>query len=576
MDSYKVLFLRWIVVCILLSGCISGKLIAGDSDSDDFETHHTTWDKDWRVKERTPLPTPCRVKSESNGGIAEQAELNVFFNCDSSVVTPTPQPKPTTGDHDNLTYNGPGTCLECHENEAHEVHGSTHYQWKGEAPYMVDGNYMLQGKDAGAINTYCGNIEGNWNGCSACHVGMGAKPEAIATNDQLENVDCLVCHQSEYKRKKVNGVVVPDTANMSISMDEAVQTVHLPNRSNCLACHAKAGGGDAAKRGDLALATGNTADVHYDVHMSTTGANLYCQDCHKVENHRFSGKGSDLRPTDLDKPLECASAGCHDATPHDNLDLNRHTERVACQTCHIPVYAKDASDSVASEATEINRSWQSGTHSSAPPYHPVLIKANDLMPKYLHWNRYTDNYNLGEFIYMNLEAGTYQTSVPQGSVDDTDSKLYPFKYKTSDYPLNINSNMLIPLDTSVFFATANADEAAVAGLENMVNKGVPGFNITDTYEWVTTDTYQLLNHQVGPETEALDCGSCHLQTMRMDLQGELGYAPRDADINTCSSGCHDEDDARDWSFGSFTDFRKYHAEHKSEGASCIECHGFSR
>jgi hypothetical protein len=250
--------------------------------------------------------------------------------------------------------------------------------------------------------------------------------------------------------------------------------------------------------------------------------------------------------------------------------------RVACQTCHIPVYAKDANDSVASEATEINRSWQSGTHSSVPPYHPVLTKANDLVPIYLHWNRYTDNYNLGESIYMNLDAGTYQTSVPQGSVEDAESKLYPFKYKTSDYPLNTNSNMLIPLDTSVFFATANADEAAVAGLENMANKGVPGFNITDTYEWVTTDTYQLLNHQVGPETEALDCESCHLQTKRMDLQGELGYAPRDGDINTCSSGCHDEDDAREWSFGSFDDFREYHAEHKSEGASCIECHSFSR
>jgi hypothetical protein len=441
---------------------------------------------------------------------------------------------------------------------------------------MIDGNYLLQGKDAGAVNTYCGSIEGNWSDCSSCHVGIGEKPEEFASAEQLENIDCLVCHQSEYKRKRVDGVMVPDIANMSISMDEAVQTVHSPIKANCLACHATAGGGDAVKRGDLALATGKTADFHYDVHMATTGGNLACQDCHTAENHRFPGKGSDLRPTDLDQPLECASASCHDASPHVSGALNEHTARVACQTCHIPVYAKNANDSAATEATEVDRSWQSGSHSSAPPYHPVLTKQNDLIPRYLHWDRYTDNYNIGETIYSNLQTGTYQTSVPRGTVDDEDSKLYPFKYKTSDYPLNTNSNMLIPLDTSVFFNTANADDAAVAGLENMANKGVPGFSLSDAYEWVTIDTYQLLNHQVGPVDEALSCESCHLNTSRMDLQGELGYAPYDADINTCSTGCHDADDAREWSFGSFEDFKEYHAEHKSEDTSCIACHDFRR
>jgi hypothetical protein len=501
------------------------------------------------------------------------------IEADTGTDQPTTEPTPIalpSGDHENLTYNGPGTCLECHESEASDVHGSTHYQWKGEAPYMVDGNYLLQGKDAGAVNTYCGNIEGNWAGCSNCHVGNGAKPEETASYEQLENIDCLVCHQSEYKRKKVDGAIVPDTDNMLITMDEAVQTVHLPIKKNCLACHAKAGGGDAVKRGDLALATGNTADSHYDVHMATTGANLDCQDCHKAENHRFPGKGSDLRPTDLDKPLECASSGCHDASPHDSSELNKHTARVACQTCHIPVYAKNANDSDATEATEVDRNWQAGSHSSTPPYHPVLTKQNNLIPKYLHWDRYTDNYNIGETIYINEQTDTYQTSVPRGSVDDGDSKLYPFKYKTSDYPLNTNSNMLIPLDTSVFFSTANADEATLAGLENMVNKGVSGFNVGDAYEWVTTDTYQLLNHQVGPQDEALACDACHLDTTRMDLQGELGYAPYDSDTNTCSSGCHDADDAEEWQFGSLNDFREYHAEHIEEGLSCSECHDFSR
>ncbi len=514
------------------------------------------------------------------GGSAMPLEFSVNGSESGSASNPPPPgpapgPLPTPG-HENLTYTGPGTCLQCHETEAYEVHASTHYQWKGEAPYMVDGSYLLQGKDAGALNAYCGNIEGNWEACSSCHVGSGKKPEATASSEQLENIDCLLCHQTEYKRKRENGSMVPDSANMAISMDQAVQTVHPPTRENCLACHAKAGGGDAVKRGDLALASAHTADIHYDVHMATSGANLACQDCHKAENHRFPGKGSDLRPSDTDVALECASSSCHEATPHASSRLNKHTDRVACQTCHIPVFAKHADDSAATEATEVDRSWLSGTHSANPPYHPVQTKMNDLVPTYRHWDRYTDNYNIGETIYSNPITGTYQTSIPRGSVDDADSKLYPFKYKTSDYPLDTASNMLIPLDTSVFFTTADADQAAMAGLENMVNKGLSGFSLSDAYEWVTTDTFQLLNHQVAPAAEALGCESCHLENSRMNLQGTLGYAPYDSDTNTCSSGCHGADDARQWSLGSFEDFEHYHSKHIGEGVSCADCHDFQR
>jgi cytochrome c peroxidase len=62
----------------------------------------------------------------------------------------------------------------------------------------------------------------------------------------------------------------------------------------------------------------------------------------------------------------------------------------------------------------------------------------------------------------------------------------------------------------------------------------------------------------------------------MDLQGELGYAPFDGDVNSCSSECHDADEAREWELGNFDDFVNYHAKHKSEDASCFDCHNFRR
>ncbi len=168
---------------------------------------------------------------------------------------------------------------------------------------------LIQGKLNTAVNSYCVNILGNWNVCGNCHAGLGAKPEATATAAQLANIDCLVCHQKDYKRKKVNGVFVPDTANMTITMDQAVQTVHKPVRANCLQCHAKAGGGDNNKRGDIALAHANTTDRNFDVHMATTGANLTCQSCHTTQNHKIAGRGSDLRETDLDVAVTCTN--CH-------------------------------------------------------------------------------------------------------------------------------------------------------------------------------------------------------------------------------------------------------------------------
>ncbi len=160
---------------------------------------------------------------------------------------------------------------------------------------MVNQSSPAQGKHAGAVNTYCGNILGNWNGCSACHIGLGAEPEPVKSAAQFANIDCLICHQEGYKRKKVFGVMQSDKENMST--DVAVQTVHMPTQATCLQCHAKAGGGDALKRGDLALATGDTVDRDYDVQMATTGANLTCQGCpcSSITHSRARGRTSARR-----------------------------------------------------------------------------------------------------------------------------------------------------------------------------------------------------------------------------------------------------------------------------------------
>jgi hypothetical protein len=333
-------------------------------------------------------------------------------------------PVPGDGPHGGLTWTGADTCLECHTTEAHEVRGSVMF-------------------------------------------------------------DCMLCHQQAYRRARgADGVFVPDTANMAITMDEAARTVHLPVRANCLQCHAKAGGGDAVKRGDLSLAHGDTADLYFDVHMSTTGGNLPCQQCHTTEGHRVAGRGSDLRPNDLAVAVECTN--CHadiaGSDGHEGAQIDSHLARVACQTCHIPAYDKDAGDSSASEATEIHRTWLE-THSSTPPIHPALTKANNLVPEYRFWNHTNRNYLLGEVAELDPGTGRYPTSRPIGGIDDPASELYPFKYKTAEQPLASRTSQLIALDTSVFFASGDADAATRQGLENM------GLSPTEAVDWIETDTF---------------------------------------------------------------------------------------
>ncbi len=462
-------------------------------------------------------------------------------------------------EHDDLVWTGPSTCLECHEDEAHQVHGSVMYQWKGASPDMVNGP-QNQGKIAGGVNSYCINILGNWNACGGCHVGLGALPEDNPTPSQLANIDCMLCHQQAYKRKKVDGVFVPDEANMAITMDEAARTVHEPERSNCLQCHAKAGGGDAVKRGDLTLAHAETVDKTFDVHMATTGENFRCQDCHTTTDHRVAGKGSDLRPTD--NPIGMGCTDCHGGVASEHpRDYRKHLDRVACQTCHIPVYAKDASDSAATEATEVHRTWLD-THSTAPPFHPVMDKANDLVPRYRFWNRLSDNFLLGDVAVIDPETGRYPTSRPIGDVADPEAMLYAFKYKTAQQPMVSSTGQLIALDTSVFFATGDHSAATTQGLANMELDPTLG------YEWVETDTFQMLNHEVSPESQALRCADCHATTARMDLQGELGYALK-ADESVVCFQCHGEEEDKP--------FEELHDKHVAdEGFDCSWCHGFSR
>ena len=493
------------------------------------------------------------------GGLLFVLLIGAFWWAQAKAQAPNP--------HAGLTWTGPGTCLACHDQEAREVQNSVHYQWMGEVPFAVNGP-ALQGKLLTGVNSYCINILGNWNGCGNCHIGLGAKPAAEVTPAQLANIDCLICHHQDYKRVKVNGVFVPDP---TLNMDTIAQTVHKPTRSTCLVCHATSGGSDNCKRGDLALAHKTTADRDFDVHMATAGANLNCQACHTTQNHRIAGRGSDLRQTDLNITMSCSTLTCHpgkaSGTGHNNTYIDKHVARVACQTCHIRTFARNASDTTATEATEIYRNWTLPHLTASGAIHPTGTYANTIIPAYRFWSGYSYNYNLGEDAWIDPLTGKYPTSRPVGDINDPLSKLYPFKYKRSLQPLATRLNKLIALDTSVYFpnngldANTRLNNAVMAGLRNMA------YNPAEGYAMVETDTYQLINHEVTPRAQALQCADCHGSTLQMNLPA-LGYVLKEAQATLCQT-CHGSENPRD--------FYWMHDKHVTdEGEDCASCHNFTR
>lgn len=463
--------------------------------------------------------------------------------------------------HAGLTY-ATTKCSSCHPTQTQAVLGNSHYQWNGPAGETISAG-KKSGKNNLALNAYCINIIGNWNGCSKCHVGKGAKPGASPSSAEYDNIDCLTCHQEKYKRVRSGSVFVPDPT-MTISPDQAVRTVDLPTRNACLSCHALGGGGDNNKRGDLALAGGATTDRNFDVHMATTGADLSCQACHSTGKHAMKGRGSDLHTADVSGRVGCATAVCHAAktksSGHKTSMINRHIARVACQTCHIPVYAKNANDTAATEATEIHRDWQESHLTASRQYHPFMTMRNDLTPVYRFWNGTSAVTRLGDPAVKDAN-GLYPVSYPKGGINDTTSKLYPFKYKTARQPLNTLRNVLIGLDTAVYFAKGNMYDAVQSGFVNM------GFTTGEPYQMVTTYEYQALNHQVGPATSALTCVNCHGGTAKIKL-ASLGYTLK-ANQSTLCVSCHEHEDLL-----SFTKVHEKHVDGKK--FDCSHCHNFSR
>ena len=457
-----------------------------------------------------------------------------------------------------------------------------HYQWKGQAPNVTNSVGEV-GKAAFGFNTYCGTpMSSRRSTCLACHAGNGKTPTSTMNETQLGNIDCLMCHQDKYQRKFAspfeslaftdnqgtsrtwkfpvedamgNVQFMPDEAKMGITATQAAQTVHKPTRVSCLRCHANAAGSDGAKRGDLSSVSANPPLAN-DFHMSPQGANLACQACHQSQNHHMLGRGLDLLENDRPERLLCNN--CHGAKPHNNAQIDNHTERVACQTCHIPTYGKDM-------PTEVMRDWSTPAWNPAGfsgqgSFKPSETKAGNLTPSYLWFDGTSQVYTIGQKAMTKNAAGEYDWSVPNGNIHSAGAQIFPMKEHRSGSARLTSTGVFIPHSAFTFFATGDIIKA--------VEEGKTWSGMSGAWTWEIIHGYQTINHGVAPRASALQCADCHGSTTRLDLKGKLGYALKGATTTVCRQ-CHGAE--------SMPSFTKVHSIHVSEERyDCSMCHTFSR
>lgn len=437
------------------------------------------------------------------------------------------------------------TCLQCHPNASTDVMATSHWTWLSEDPDTGE----IIGKQ-NIVNNYCVAVGSNEPRCTSCHVGYGYTDNNFDFTNQ-NAVDCLACHSQEPTYKKFPagsgnpwlGDEPKEFPGGSGKMWEkvdlalAAQNVASPTRLDCGACHFNGGGGDAVKHGDLDTTLANPTK-ELDVHMGTDSLNFDCVNCHLGEAHDVRGTLAVTRPEE--ERVLCADCHTGDHTPHQDSEsggaLNMHAEYVACQTCHIPEFARGQATkmtwdwSTAGQKNEDGKPFTVADEASGKPAYDskkgdFTWEAN-VVPDYIWWNGKVSSMVVGDVIDpsqivpMNVMGGS------QG-----DGKIYPVKRFTGVQGYDPNTNlMLVPNlfpnnadDTNAYWKGWDWNNAFASGMEYV------GQEYSGEYDWIETEMFWIQNHMVAPKENALACESCHSAEGRLDFKA-LGYEAERAAI----------------------------------------------
>jgi octaheme c-type cytochrome (tetrathionate reductase family) len=434
-------------------------------------------------------------------------------------------------------------CLACHTEAAKQVHRTKHWTWE----FLNPESKQKLGKK-NVLNNFCISVPSNYAFCTACHVGYGWK-DANFDFSKEENVDCLVCHDSTGNYKKPAGLAghaiyeamefPPGSGKMATPVDLAkvAQKVGKSSRDNCGACHFYGGGGDGVKHGDLDSSLA-APDAAVDIHMDAAGLDFTCGTCHKTSSHDVPG--SRYVPTAIDKggahirgkdkqgnPATCVA--CHSNAPHKQADtrqaarLNHHANKIACQTCHIPEFARGG------VATKMVWDWSTAGkvdkdgkqfsikdahgHVTYASHKGDFVLGENVKPEYRWFN--------GAITYTMLDEKIEKSDKPvsinriNGSPTDGKSLIWPMKIMRGKQPYDPENKTLVTPhtagnDDTGFWKNLKWEQAIETGMKT---SGAP---FSGKVDFISTEMYWPITHMVAPKDKAVGCAECHTRGGRLD------------------------------------------------------------
>jgi octaheme c-type cytochrome (tetrathionate reductase family) len=406
-------------------------------------------------------------------------------------------------------------CLECHNGRGKELIHTAHWKWSRDE--FIPGKGVVSLGKRNVLNNFCVGTRGSEPTCTRCHIGYGFSDQHFDFTNE-KNVDCLVCHDNtDTYRKEKGGSGFPKE---SIDLSYVARHVGLPKKENCGICHFWGGGGNNVKHGDLEIAMLDCTKK-LDVHMASDGPDMSCINCHSAEKHQILGKSYATSSENKDRAT-CEQ--CHTATPHANQILNEHDMRVACQTCHIPYYAKENGTKMIwdwSTAGQLDEDgnpmhWndQDGNHKYLA-IKGTFIWNDDVTPEYTWFNGTAGHHLIEDKIdtsnlplQMNNLIGAY--CIEMDTLNRKCSKIWPVKVHRGKQiydPVNmtlVQPKMYDPeKGNGAYWTDFDWVKASTIGMENI------GMPFSGEYDFIETEMSWLLNHQVAPKEESLSCKECH-------------------------------------------------------------------
>lgn len=415
-------------------------------------------------------------------------------------------------------------CLSCHTEAAAQLQETIHWTWECDD---CQTNNPVGKKHV--INNFCIGLASNEPRCTSCHIGYGWEDKTFDFTAE-ENIDCLICHDTTGNYKKfptAAGHPAYEPTDFSgktwepPDLTQAAQSVGPPTRQNCGTCHFFGGGGAGVKHGSLDPSLFHP-DHTTDVHMAEDGPNFECVDCHKAPAHDIQGSrirmsiGSDNFQLPL--PLEenrASCVACHSEAPMQSAKLNDHTDKVACQSCHIPQLARgNLPTKLYWDWTTAGRMDETGKPYTETDENGVTIY--DTKKGSFVWDKnvepeYVWSNGIIRYVMADNKIDDSQPvalSIMEGSYHDPFSRIFPVKVHRGKQPYDPqNKTMVIPhlfgKDEAAYWKSYDWDKAIAAGME------YAGYPYSGEYDFVETEMHWPATHMVAPVEEAVDCAECH-------------------------------------------------------------------